>query len=278
MIISISRRCDIPRFQFGWFMERLETGFTDVVNPFNRTQIRRVSLLPADAEVLVFWTRDPRSILDYAGELVDRGYRYYVMTTLTGYPAVLEPAMPQAEKVIAAMRGLSEKLGPERVMWRYDPVLLSSITDEAFHSRNFRSLASALKGAVSRVIISLYDGYPGAERRISVLEKAGSLDMIPLYEPGGALQTRTRELLADLAGAAREGGMEIQSCAEGEELRSLGIEPGACIDGALIKGLWGIESRGKDKNQRPFCRCAPSTDIGRYGPCPAGCLYCYARR
>ncbi|MDR2402822.1 MAG: DUF1848 domain-containing protein [Spirochaetaceae bacterium] len=278
MIISVSRRCDIPRFQFDWFMERLEAGFTDVTNPFNRGQVRRVSLLPGDADAFVFWTRDPRPILLRAAELEERGIRYYVMTTLTGYPAVLEPDVPAAEEVIAAMEGLAEKLGPERVVWRYDPIILSSCTDEAFHSRNFRALAEALGASVCRVIVSLYDPYPAAERRLFRLEKTGTLGMMPLYGADGSLLPRTRELLADLAGIARETGMEIRSCAEGAEFLSLGIEPGACIDGERIRRLWGIEAGGRDTNQRPLCRCAPATDIGRYGPCPAGCAYCYARR
>jgi hypothetical protein len=259
-------------------MERLEAGFTDVINPFNRSQVRRVSLLPGDAEIFVFWTRDPRPILARAGELEERGVRYYVMTTLTGYPAVLEPDMPAAERIIAAMGELAERLGPERVIWRYDPIVLSACTDETFHGRNFRALAKALGASVRRVIVSLYDPYPAAERRLARLEKAGVLGMTPLYGAGGSLLPRTRELLADLAGTAREMGMEIQSCAEGEELLSLGIQPGACIDGELIRRLWGIETGGRDKNQRPLCRCAAAADIGDYGPCPAGCVYCYARR
>jgi hypothetical protein len=81
-----------------------------------------------------------------------------------------------------------------------------------------------------------------------------------------------------MAQIARAAGMDIHSCAEAENLEPLGIKPGACIDGALIKELWGIETGGRDRNQRPHCGCAPSVDIGAYGACPAGCVYCYARR
>ncbi|MDR2364176.1 MAG: DUF1848 domain-containing protein [Spirochaetaceae bacterium] len=278
MIISVSRRGDIPRFQFDWFMERLEEGFVDVGNPFNAAQVRRVSLNPRDAEVLVFWTRDPRAILTHGETLEGRGYRFYVMTTLTGYPAVLEPDMPAPQAVITAMEGLADKLGPERNIWRYDPLFLSTGTDPAFHIRNFRLLSQALKGKVRRVIISVYDEYGGAKRRIAAREKAGTLKPLPHYTPEGTLLPGVRELLSDLAHMAREAGMDMCACAEAENLEGLGISAGACVDGGLISGLWGIKTGDKDKNQRPRCGCVPSVDIGRYGSCPAGCLYCYARR
>ena len=281
MIISVSRRCDIPRFQFDWFMERLDAGFVDVANPFNAAQVRRVALLPAGAEnvnaaktveaadALVFWTRDPRAILVRAEELERRGFPFYVMVSLTGYPAALEPNAPPVEAVCAALGELSRKTGNRRVIWRYDPVFVSNLTDGDFHRRNFRALAQNLAGSVRRVIISLYDEYRGAKRRIAALETAGVLRPLPDVDTG--------RLLADLAEIAAAAGMEIQSCAEAENLAPLGIKPGACIDGELIRELWGIETGRKDKNQRPHCRCAPSVDIGRYGDCAAGCVYCYAR-
>jgi hypothetical protein len=277
MIVSISRRCDIPRFQFDWFMERLDAGFVEVANPFNTHQIRRVSLLPGDAEVLVFWTRDPGALEIRAGELEQRGYRFYVMVSLTGYPGALEPNAPEVETVIRAMGELAAKIGARRVIWRYDPVFLSTLTDAAFHRKNFAALARRLRGTVRRLIISLYDEYGRAKQRIRALETAGLLNAPPLMDGEGRPLPHVRELLADLAEISRKADMEIQSCAENEEFRSLGIQAGACIDGGLIRELWGIAAEGKDKNQRPQCRCAPSVDIGRYGACPSGCVYCYAR-
>ncbi|GHV91265.1 hypothetical protein AGMMS50268_17680 [Spirochaetia bacterium] len=296
MIISVSRRCDIPRFRFDWFRERLDAGYAEVVNPYNKAQVRRVSLLPREVTALVFWTRDPGPILAHAEELEARGCRFYVMVTLTGYPAVLEPNMPPREAIIAAMGELAEKLGPDRVIWRYDPIFLSSLTDRDFHLRNFKALARELAGKVRRVIISIYDEYGGAKRRLAALEKAGSLIMQPHYKTGAvngadktvgplSLLPPVRDLLRELAGIAADAGLEIRSCAEGEDLSGLGIKAGACIDGDLIRRLFpqdtplpGLESGKKDKYQRPHCHCVPSVDIGAYGPCPAGCVYCYAWR
>jgi hypothetical protein len=196
------------------------------------------------------------------------------MVTLTGYPAALEPDGIPAETAVAAMGQLAEKTGPHRVIWRYDPVFLSSLTDHDFHRRNFRNLSRNLKGVVNRVILSLYDDYRGAKRRIAALEKDGTFNMIPVSGSEGLLP-ETKALLSDFVSAAHEAGMEIQSCAEAD-LEPLGIRAGACIDGDLIRELWDVETPARDKNQRPSCLCASSVDIGRYGSCQAGCVYCYA--
>ena len=276
MIISVSRRCDIPRFQFDWFIERLYAGFAEAVNPYNPNQIRRVSLLSEDAEVLVFWTRDPRHILAQAERLGE--WRFYVMITLTGYPFLLEPSAPEEGEITGAIRELAGIIGPKRLIWRYDPLVFSDCTDEDFHQRNFKRLTGALKASVGRVIISLYDEYAGARRRIARMEKEGRICVFPWTDGDGRLLPRTRALLAALAEIAGAAGLPVYSCAEGEELGALGIQRGACIDSSLIEELWGLTVGGKDRNQRPQCGCATSVDIGRYGDCPAGCVYCYASR
>jgi hypothetical protein len=280
MIISVSRRCDIPRFRFDWFLERLDAGFVDVANPFNAAQVRHVSLLPQDVEALVFWTRDPRAILEQAGELRQRGYRFYTMVTVTGYPALLEPQAPPVAGVINAMTALAAKTSPAELIWRYDPVFLSSLTDADFHVRNFRALAQKLKTTVRRVIISVYDEYAGAKRRIAALERegadaSGAFRLLPHYDAEGRLPPGVRALLKELAGIAADAGLEIQACAEAEDLSETGVKAGACIDGDL---LGGAACHKRDTRQRPHCRCAAAVDIGSYGPCPAGCIYCYARR
>jgi hypothetical protein len=273
MIVSVSRRCDIPRYRFKWFMERLDAGFCDVTNPYNPKQIKRVSLLPAVqgmnpedtldyVDAFVFWTREPENVLANADELEKRGFRFYVMVTVTGYPAELEPNVSNTSKVLASMKKLAQKIGQDRVIWRYDPVILTSITDENFHYKNFQTLAQTLTGSVRRVIISIYDEYPAAKKRL-VLQKLEPHDINP-------------QLLVSFAKSAEAADMEIQSCAEKEDFSSFGIKSGACIDAALINKLWGIETGGKDKNQRPYCLCCKSVDIGAYGTCDARCVYCYA--
>jgi hypothetical protein len=285
MIISVSRRSDIPRFKFDWFLERIKEGFVDVANPFNAAQVKRVSLKPEDAEFLVFWTRDPKAFLTAPAML--EAYPSYVMTTLTGYPKILEPNAPPLDEVINAMKALSNRYGKTRIIWRYDPILLTSATDMAFHIRNFQGLAVRLSGAVERVIISIYDEYGGAKRRLNSLEKEGQIGLLPHYDRNGHLLPEIKDLVSHLAIIAKDADIEMRSCAE-EGLAEEGgqvtiIKTGACIDGELIRKILGgnktlPELGSRDKNQRPHCHCVPSVDIGSYGSCPAACVYCYARR
>jgi hypothetical protein len=276
MIVSVSRRCDIPRFQFDWFIEHLNDGFVDVANPYNARQIRRVLLTPQKegmeqsdgVDLFVFWTRDPGNILANAEELANRGFPFYVMVTVTGYPVNLEPNMIRTNDALTAMRELARKIGPDKVIWRYDPVILTNFTDATFHQKNFQVLSQELKGSVKRVIISLYDEYRGAKRRLNVMEKTGELRMLDA--------DNLNELLTAIASSAETAGIEIQSCAEKEDFSFFGIRPGACIDAVLIENLFGLDCKGKDRNQRPHCLCCQSVDIGSYGTCGAGCVYCYA--
>ncbi len=269
MIISASRRTDIPALYAPWFMERIRAGYCLVPNPYNRKQVSRVSLAPDDVEVIVFWTRDPRPLLPHLPELDERGYRYYFQFTLTGYPARLEPGLPQPERLLDAFLSLSRQVGPDRVLWRYDPILLCDLTDAAFHLQHFRQLSAALSGATRRVTISLFDPYPQALRR---LRQAG----VELAQAEG-IDAALADLLRALAATAGERGMEIVSCAEPHDLSPYGIRPGKCIDDAYIARVFGLAvTSAKDRYQRPACGCVASKDIGMYGTCTHGCLYCYA--
>ncbi|MCL2479782.1 MAG: DUF1848 domain-containing protein, partial [Treponema sp.] len=211
-------------------------------------------------------------------------YPFYVMITLTGFPQILEPNVPSINDVTAAIKTIADRWGYKRTLWRYDPILLTDITDIEFHKKNFAYLASRLSGFTERVIVSVYDEYAGARRRLSVLEKNGLCRIYPHYTQEGNLLPEVRDLLADLAVIAKSNGMEMRSCAEKEDLGDLGIKAGACIDGSLIDEITrGTAEKsaavyGRDKNQRPYCHCVSSVDIGVYGSCPAGCVYCYARR
>jgi hypothetical protein len=275
MIVSASRRTDIPAYYSAWLMGRVEAGYCLVRNPFNARSIRRVSLDPADLDFLVLWTRDPRPLAPYLGDLERRGIRFYVQMTVTGYPQAMEPGAPSLAESIDALRDLADKIGGDRVLWRYDPIVIARELDESFHLRGFERIAAALEGKTRRVTLSIIDEYSGTRAR---LEKAGFSSLRFDYSAYSSL-------LADLAGTARSRGMTPLACAEGTDLRPLGIEAGACIDSSLAASLWGIggaadgaEARRKDSGQRGACRCAPSVDIGAYGSCPRGCAYCYANR
>jgi len=270
MILSASRRTDLPAFYAEWFMNRVRAGFCQVPNPLRRSQVTRVSLDPAEVDAIVFWTRNPLPLLPHLEELDQRGLRYVFLMTVLGYPSALDPGCLPLEPAVEAFQRLAGCLGPERVAWRYDPVLLSPATPADWHRRRFADLARRLEGYTCRCQLSLVDLYPKIRPRLRDLEGTDHhFGTNPMDE----------ELLRDLADLARQHGIEPQSCAETRDLRPCGIAAGRCIDADLLNRLFKtrVPTR-KDPGQRTACGCATSRDIGMYDSCPAGCAYCYAVR
>lgn len=275
MIISASRRTDIPAFYAPWFMERIREGEVIVRNPFNRSLKRTVSLRPEDVDVIVFWTRNARPLLSYLDELEQRGFRYVFLYTITGYGPPLEKNAPSLEPALDTFKALSHKIGPERITWRFDPIINIAGKGEDWVLSRFEKIAGALRNDTKRVIISFLDFYQKAVRRLAALEEESGLQVVAVTNEN-AFVKRTATTLAALAGANN---LAIQSCAEKTGLERFGIKPGGCIDGALLNQTFGLNSKvGKDKNQRALCRCSTSRDIGEYDTCRYGCAYCYAVR
>jgi hypothetical protein len=271
MIISCSRRSDIPAAHSEWLMKRLNVGYCDVPNPMNSRQISRISLRPEDVTLIVFWTKNPVSLLPHLDELSARGYRYYFLYTLNGYDRQIEPNVPELAKGIWTFCKLAERIGPEKLLWRYDPIIISSNTDVAYHRDQFSLIAQSLSGYTSRVIVSLVDFYKKRERDINELNKKGYLIE---RNPDHAVMNSLFPYLVD---AAQRASMEVQSCAETFDLSHYGVLPGKCIDDVYIKRVFGISVPSlKDRFQRPSCRCIKSRDIGQYNTCSLKCRYCYA--
>ena len=267
MIVSASRRSDIPAFYGAWFMEHLRRGEVVVKNPFRSAQEKRVSLKKQDVDAFVFWSRDPRPFMEYLPEIERGGYPYYFLITATGYPRLLEPSTPRLEEVLVFFEELAGRIGRRRVIWRYDPVLFSEQTGFIFHLDNFSKLVGLLAPFTSRVIVSFFDPYPKVKRR---LQKAG----IEIATAAGS-PAQQSDLLAHFAAVAARTGIEIQSCAEAA--LAAGVRPGKCVDEELLNGLFGLNiPYRKDPSQRKLCLCQHSVDIGSYGTCRHGCLYCYA--
>lgn len=272
MIISASRRSDIPAFYSRWWMNRLRAGFVLVPNPFNPRQVRRVRLRPDAVDAIVFWTRNAAPLLPYLDEMTAMGYPFLFQYTLTGYPRALETHTPPVEQALATFSALSARLGPERVIWRYDPILLCDLLPVTDHLQRFAALAAALAGKTRQVVISFADLYGKTVRQ---------LDRVPDLHYADILQ-RPDELAALLAGLqqiATRYDLVLTSCAEATDLAAWGIAHGRCIDAAQLNRLFGLSlATRKDPGQRPACGCACSIDIGQYDSCPHGCLYCYANR
>ena len=280
MIISASRRTDIPAFYAQWFINRIRAGFCEVPNPFNRQQVTRISLLPQDVDAIVFWTRNPRPLFPYLDELDASGYRYYFQYTLLGYPPEIDANGPASPASLVTFKELAQRVGPRRVIWRYDPVVLSQITPPAYHRLAFAHLADSLAGLTGRSVISLMDDYPKIRGRLQEMALSGA-QLLPLSndETGldGKLPGWLGHLLSDLAGIAHSRQMEMVSCAEQPDLQPYGILPGKCVDDRHIESIFGIEvSHTKDPGQRSACDCVISKDIGMYDSCLFGCRYCYA--
>ena len=272
MIISASRRTDIPAFYADWMMNRIREGFCDVPNPFNRKQISHVSLLPSDVPAIVFWTRNPKPLMRHLGELDAMEQRYYFQFTILGYPREIDRKCPSLETAVQIFRELSDRVGPNRVVWRYDPIVLGEKTPPDYHKRRFARISDELAGYTHRVVVSIVDRYRKAEPRMRVLEKLGA--GVAPCDPGNF-----GSLMRDLAATAGGNGMKITSCAEERDLAHHGILPGRCIDNALIAEAFELEvPPEKDRSQREACRCVASRDIGMYDSCLFGRAYCYATR
>ena len=264
MIISVSRRTDIPNYYSEWFLNRTKEGFVLVRNPVNFRQISRIRLAPDVVDGIVFWTKNPAPIISRLPELDE--YMYYFQFTLTPYGKDIEPNIPEKSRVLAVFKRLSEMIGPDRVIWRYDPILINEKYTVAYHLDAFGRMAEELRNYTRKVTISFVDeNYRGVKLSLR------KLALSPF-----SVETQV-DLASRLAEIARSCGLAIDACAEKIDLQRFGIEHARCIDDRLFEKLLGCRLNvDRDKNQRPECRCATSIDIGMYNTCFNGCLYCYA--
>lgn len=264
VILSASRRTDIPNYYSDWFLNRIKEGWLYVRNPFNPRQISKIALSPDVVDCIVFWTKNPEPMLARLGELSD--YAYYFQFTLTGFGRDMEPFVPHKKReMIPIFQKLSDQIGSERVIWRYDPIIFTDRYSPAYHLRAFEQIASALRGRTFRCVISFVDLYRKNKREMDALRA--------YFLPEADLTAFAGEL-SSIAGS---NGMTVATCAEELDLSSVGIEHNSCIDIALIEKITGCRLRAsRDRNQREVCGCMESIEIGAYNTCRNGCRYCYA--
>lgn len=264
MILSVSRRTDIPNYYSDWFYNRMQEGFLYVRNPMNTHQISRIDLSPEVVDCIVFWTKNPAAMLERLDEL--EKYQYYFQFTLTGYGKDVEPGLPNKREVlIPTFQKLSRKVGMQKVIWRYDPIFLSPRYTVDYHLKAFAEIAHSLSGYTRRVVISFMDLYAKTQRNMAGLQ-------IKDFSDGEMV-----ELVKHLVDISGRYGMKVESCAETIDLGSVGVKHGSCIDKKLIEEIIGCRLIvNKDKNQRAECGCYESVEIGSYNTCKNGCRYCYA--
>ena len=266
MIISASRRTDIPNYYSEWFYNRIKEGFLYVRNPMNAHQISKIILSPAVVDCIVFWTKNPEPMLSRLDELAP--YHYGFQFTLTGYGKDMEPNVPhKREKMIPVFQKLSARIGKQRVIWRYDPILFTNKYTPEYHLRAFRAIAEGLRGFTDKCVISFVDLYAKNRK---------SMEAMGCYILNGA---ELQEFAKEISQIAEYNGIKVGSCAEKTDLEEWGIEHNCCIDRQWIESIIGCRIKaGKDRNQRPECGCIESVEIGTYDTCRNGCKYCYANR
>ncbi len=269
MIISASRRTDIAAYYSKWFFNRIREGFCTVPNPFNIKQISLVDLSPAQVDVIVFWTRNASPMLQHLDFLTDKGYRYYFQYTINNYPLKYEKYNPTLTQSVKVFNAISKNIGKGKIIWRYDPIILSEDLSFNYHKANFDSILNEIGTFTKRIVISVVDMYKKTRNRLD----ANNVN----YNPDQFQHPQMEELLFFIVQKASKNGIEVQSCSESIDLDHLGIKHGKCIDDVLINSEFGSILRfKKDKSQRLACGCTESKDIGMNDTCLMGCEYCYA--
>lgn len=263
MILSASRRTDIPAFYADWFFKRISEGYVCVRNPMNVHQVSSISLSPEVVDCIVFWTKNPAPMLPRLGEL--QKYDYYFQYTVNAYGKDVEPCVPPLEERLRTFRELSARIGKERVIWRYDPIMFTDRYTPEFHLEQFTRIAEELNGYTEKCVFSFVDVYPTKN-----LKNLRQLRQMTVSDDAMDL------LLGGMADKAKEYGLTLATCAEKVDLARFGIAHNSCIDRELIERIVGCPLKTAPDGQREFCQCIKCDDIGAYDTCTHFCAYCYA--
>lgn len=264
MIVSASRRTDLPAFHKEWLLRRLDDGFALTENPFNTKKLTFVPLEKGVTDMIWFWSKNPAPLLPELNALDGYGIPYAFHFTLTPCGPAIEPGTADKEHLLRTFLALSEHLGPERVIWRYDPIIMADGLDVEEHIRLFGKMARILRGSTERCILSFLDIYTRNKTPLTGLCRPPSDEEIFRLAEG-------------ISEAATRNGISLFTCSEAADLSRFGIGHAACIDKTLTERIIGAPIKVKKAaGQRPLCGCVESTDIGAYDTCPMGCRYCYA--
>lgn len=270
MIISASVRTDIPAFYGPWMMERLRAGYCLAMNPFSHKPYR-VSLRREDVDGIVFWTKNVGPFQRHLPEVKERGYPFLIQHTINGYPRALEVSVADPRRAVENAQRVAATYGPRVLVWRYDPIVFSSLTPPSFHLANFGRLAEALRGATDEVVISFAQTYQKTRRNLDAAALAEGFDW---WDPPAA---EKMALEAALVAIARANGMQLKICSQ-KELLVDGAEEARCADARRLEEVAGRKIEARLKGNRAPCGCFETRDIGDYDTCPHGCVYCYAVR
>jgi hypothetical protein len=268
-IVSASRRTDVPAFHARWFVNRVRAGYCHWVHPYT-ARVQRVSLAPQDVLAIVFWTRNPGPVMPHLPELTGRGFSILFQFTITGLGPPVESHNPPLARSLSRLEELAARLGPQAVLWRYDPIVLSPSLTPALHVERFSQLASRLEGMTRRCTFSFVDFYGKTERNLGRVEaQTGER----FRRPAAGEKIR---LARELGAIAAAHGMSFLSCCD-DSLLGGPVGKSRCVDPEAVRAIRG--GALPDLPARPTrkdCGCVRSVDIGSYDTCAFGCAYCYA--
>lgn len=306
IIISASRSTDIPAFYAKWFFNRLAKGYCTWYNPFNQ---KKMYISFEKCRVVVFWTKNPAPIIPYLQELDKRGIHYYFQVTLNDYVKEgFEPNVPSIEERVDSFKQLSNMIGKEKMIWRFDPLIITpSIGPRELLKRIWR-IGNLLKGYTDKLVFSFVDvkAYRKVQNNLVKESMEFTKEDVENAEANQAQRMEIVEGLKRIREAwSKEGwNIEMATCAEDIDLKAYGIQPNRCIDGELMKKIFSDDEELvyylhtlklperdmygnlppiptkvkniKDSGQRKICGCMVSKDIGMYNTCRHFCIYCYA--
>lgn len=261
MILNTGSRTDIPAYYSDWFFNRIREGFVLSRNPYYPTQIMKYRLDPEVVDVMVFCTKNPLPMLDRISLL--SAFDMFWFVTITPYGKEIEPYVPPKELVIKYFQKLSERIGKERISWRYDPVFITDLYTMDYHIEQFRQMAKALSGYTGQCVVSFIDLYEKTKRNFRGIR---------------SVTKKEQEKLIDaFSEIAKENGFQIHLCCESADLVRENVDADGCMSKAVLEKSFGCKlNPPKKKRAREECSCLLGADIGAYNTCGHGCLYCYA--
>ena len=259
MILNVSGRTDILAFYSEWFMNRLNAGFIDVRNPFNPKLISRIYL--DDVDLIFFCTKNPIPIVN---KIKDIKKKVYFHVTLTPYKEDIEPNVPSKKDIISAIKKISNIVGKDNIVIRYDPVFLSDKYNIDYHIKAFDKICTLLDGYVKKILISFIDEYKNVKRNINILRYRSFTQED--YKMIGTCFSRS----------AKNHGMVVHTCFENRDLVEYGFIKDECLSKELAYKLTGKKYRKWNVRKGGKCNCVSMVDIGVYNSCKHFCKYCYA--
>lgn len=275
VIISASRVCDIPAFCGDWLLKQFENGYTIWINPFNR---KKHYISFSKTRLIVFWTKNPLPFIKKLPEIEKYFKNYYFHFTLNDYTEEkLEQGLPKLNERIETFKILSDTIGKNKIIWRFDPLILTCNTDIDSLIGKIEFIGNSLYKYTDKLVLSFadIDEYKRVKNRF--------------YKSKIDYKNFTEEEIFNIAEKLKNlnntWNINMAACAENIDLTEFDIYPNKCIDDELIKSVFQndkelvnyAENAKKDKGQRKYCNCIKSKDIGIYRSCAYNCAYCYAK-